>query len=490
MTCNEMVDPNRLELLTSSMSRVCITHQDCVAQAVPPLKKSFEFAGEKVCVGVSDSLTHAKTVQTLQLEIPAMITELPPLLAAKLDASLPRPEFKEWAVKHGTPWVVNFPARTGVPGKRRFFADPAVAVDEILKWSKDRKPDAVLGKRIVDDVLWAQSMLPPGITLRDAVRYFIEHNAAMTAASKMTLKEICEIVLADLTRVKSSKSYLQTIRLSSATMRKELGDDTQVSLLTKATLIRFIRNGEEYWDRFGRKRIASIVCSKALELEIFKHSPLEGFSLEKAPQKDIHALTNSDTQVIVDYFYENYPDYLPAVALQLFAGIRTEELAREDTATKQALRWEDVRFGEFIDVKVKTSKTGHARRIAFWPEALTNLLAPFRKASGRILDIPKSVEAAKFNFGSDKGHIIEDMNAERVKNDLAPVDFQKNDFRHTFASNCALVQSVHVTQDCLGHTNHRTITRYRNTERTKEEAEAYFKMRPTSVPSNVIAMTA
>lgn len=389
--------------------------------------------------------------------------------------------------------MVYFPQRGMLQAKRRYFATPEAATDEVLKWSKDRKPDAVLGKRAVDDVLWAQSLLPPGITIRDAIRFYVEHHSAATSASKLTLKEVTDIIEADLLRMKKSKSYRANINGSAARINKALGKDTQVSMLTKATLIRFIRDGAEYWDRFGRKRIASLVCSKAVELEIFKHSPLLGWKFETQPKKSVHFLSNEDAQVILDYFFDSYPDYLPAVALQLFAGIRTEELAREDEGGrngKRALRWEDLVWGTRISIANEVSKTGEGRIIEFWPEALTNFLTPFRKTTGRILAMPKSVEAAKFNFGSDKSHILEDLNSARVKEGLAPVDFRQNDFRHTFATNLAATQGIVVTQTCLGHSNHQMIKRYKNGLRMKEPSVAFFAMKPTRIIDNVIAMTA
>ena len=484
-----MVDLTGLEPVTFSMSKYdgikCRLTEETLPHPVISVLQQVESSHNTAYYG----LTRHKTAVQCGLENPAMNDQIPTHLAAKLSDDLPLPKYRKWANAHGTPWEVFFPKVGPTPGKRRFFPTVEDAVSEILKWSKDRKPDAILGKRSVDDVLWAESILPPGITIKDAVRYYMEHNSS---SSKMTLKEVTDAMELDRQKEKKSPAYQRNLAFSARLMNECLGAGSLAVHLNRAKLVKFVRDGDEFWDRFGRRRIASLVCTKMVELEIIKpqNNPMIGFPTEKEPKKSVHAMSNEDTQALLDYFSENYPAFVPAIALQLFAGIRTEELCREAKDGKRPLDWSDIEWGVQVRVPSEVSKTNEPREIEFWSEALTNWLMPFRKKSGPILERPEHISSDKFDFASMKSNIIEKLNTARAADELAPVDFQKNDFRHTFASNCvAFHKSFSVAQLCLGHTNYRTIKRYR-THKKHEDAVAYFSSKPASLHSNVIKLSA
>lgn len=226
--------------------------------------------------------------------------ELPPHLEKKLAAlgpDAPRPVFKEWAEKHGTPWLVSFPKTGTAPAKRRFFRDAETATEEVVKWSKGRKPEAVLGKRVVDEVNYARELLPPGVSLIECVRFYLAHNPTN---SKVSLKTVVDALRLDLKR--KSKSYCASVGYTLDHIEKGLGTDTLMVHLTKGTLLKFIREPEGYWDRFNRKRAVSLLMTKAVEMEAIPNNPLQGVKriIEKEPKKEVHALSVRDAQIILD----------------------------------------------------------------------------------------------------------------------------------------------------------------------------------------------
>ena len=100
--------------------------------------------------------------------------------------------------------------------------------------------------------------------------------------SKVTLGEVTARLLADLRGQGRADAYVRSLTYGARLMVKELGEATLITSLSKGVLIPFIRAGAAYWDRFGRKRIASLVVSKAIEMEVIAKNPLDGFVFETA----------------------------------------------------------------------------------------------------------------------------------------------------------------------------------------------------------------
>lgn len=102
---------------------------------------------------------------------------------------------------------------------------------------------------------------------------------------------------------------------------------------------------------------------------------------------EIEIRTWSPEQV-VKLLASTYANMIPFTTLQVFAGIRHEELNPEafDLA-KRPLDWEDVNWetGQ-IHVPKKTAKTGESRLVPMEPNLVAWLL-PHRKVSGRICEV-------------------------------------------------------------------------------------------------------
>jgi hypothetical protein len=388
------------------------------------------------------------------------------------------PRFCEWAAKHGTPIEVIFPKRGGVVRKRRFFVSEEAANTAISEW-KHGTVSVGLGKRKVDEMLYCESMLPPGVGLRDCVHFYLEHHSG---SNTTTILDVAKLYLTDLKRQQKAEDYQDEMKrtvesavvaLEGATIDDEKLKDTGklFSTLNRAMLLRFIKSGETYWVRYARKRAVSVLISKAREMEAIKFNPLDGWVFEDAPKKTPHFLKNWEADAILNYANRHKPELVTPFALQLFAGIRTEELCRNVTDTKRPLWWSDLKFGQSITIPVEVSKTNDRRVIDYWPEALSNWIVNPGEGAVPVCSYAELDDA--------KSKLIKALNKERKRLELPKVDFKQNDFRRTYATNSVAVFGGEKTKDRLGHQEpSKVLKKHYDGLTEKAIAEAYYQSKP------------
>lgn len=377
------------------------------------------------------------------------------------------PKFRQWAVQHGTPWEVSFPRRGAVPGRRRFFATMTEATDAITEWTAG-DASAGLPKRVVDEVLYVRSLLPEGVTLTDLYRFYAQHHAGLTVA---TVQVVADAYLRDCQRANEEKYYSEQKRVIDLLVT-ELGADVLFSSLSRARLVETIKAPDSYWNRYARKRAVRCLITKAIELDAVKVDPLAGWKFEDAPKATPHTLSTETAQAIMEHVFHERHELVPAFALQLFAGIRTEELCRETADGRRPLDWKDITFGAKIDVPAEVSKTGDRRVIDFWPEALTNWLRAWHP-TGTMRE----------------GKVCPIANLEDAKSKLLSgfPEFKQNDFRRTYASNAYALHGARV-QDWMGHTDGRMLKRHYKDFIEPAKAQAYFASKAPEVAANVVPM--
>jgi hypothetical protein len=399
-------------------------------------------------------LTGRKTALDIALENPAMNAQSP-------STDRPKPEYKEWAAKSGTPYQVTFPKRGATPTKRRFFKTAEEAEAEIEKWMKDRKPEASLGKRVVDEVVYWRSILPAGVTIGDCCRFYLAHHSG----ASVTVKETAELYLADLKAQKKAEKYREEQERMAGIVVAELG-------VGKPRLLKFIKaDTDSYWNRYARKRIISCLISKARELGGLPGNPLDGWRFEDAPKGTPHFLQLWEVEAILNYTLRHKPDLVTSFALQFFAGIRTEELCRSEVNGKRPLRWSDITFGESINIPVEVSKTNDRRVIDYWPPALSNWITKPGEGEDRVCSYEGLDDA--------KSKLIKALNKERSEKELPLVDFRQNDFRRTYATNSVQMFGGEKTKERMGHEeDSKVLKKNYDGLTTKPKATAYYQSRP------------
>lgn len=160
---------------------------------------------------------------------------------------------------------------------------------------------------------------------------------------------------------------------------------------------------------------------------------------------------------------------LPVIAIGLFAGLRQAEIS--------LLRWEDICWEKrLIDCSAKITKTA-SRRLVEISDNLLEWLAPYRNATGPIFAKCEAVQ-------------IREVTAAGRSSGIAK--WPQNALRHSFGSyHLALHENASKTALQMGHENGETKTllaHYAN-RRTKEDAKAYWNIRP-SAAQNISSIAA
>jgi integrase len=155
-------------------------------------------------------------------------------------------------------------------------------------------------------------------------------------------------------------------------------------------------------------------------------------------------------------------EVLPYIAIGLFAGLRRAEIERLD--------WTDIDFESgLIEVTAEKAKAARRRLVTMQPN-LREWLLPVRKYKGGIIS-----ENFRKQF-------------EQVRAAAGITEWPENALRHSFASyHLARFKNAAETALQLGHHDSRvTFAHYREIVKPNE-AERYWKIRPTAV-TNVVPM--
>ena len=167
-----------------------------------------------------------------------------------------------------------------------------------------------------------------------------------------------------------------------------------------------------------------------------------------------------------------HDDFRPALAIQLFAGLRTAEVER--------LNWEDVNLAEgFITVKAGTAKTA-SRRVVPIVEALAAWLIPLKRENGLV-------------WKGGKTTICDAQQATAARTVIAPkgdvegkpaVKWKHNAARHSFIS-YRLAVTKNVNQLALEAGNSPTMIFQHYRELVREaDAIRFFAIQPQQ-PANI-----
>lgn len=159
------------------------------------------------------------------------------------------------------------------------------------------------------------------------------------------------------------------------------------------------------------------------------------------------------------------PDFLPALAVQAFAGLRSAEIERLD--------WRDIRLTEgFIEITAAKAKT-RSRRLIPICDALRQWLAPHARKTGAVWP----------------GGTATITKAQAVTAAGAGVPWRKNALRHSWISaRVAESQDVAATALEAGNSPAVVFTHYRQVI-TPDQARRWFSVTP-DLPANVTHLKA
>ena len=324
---------------------------------------------------------------------------------------------------------------------------------------------------LVAEYAEAVALLPAGISLKEAIREFARRSAEVRSDRKVS--DLAAEFIAVKEKAGMSPRHLKDIRYRLGRFAKHF--DCPVSTLTSVMI-------EEYLDALGlggRNRINETTClSSALRHAVRqKYAPrdlLEELAAIQRPKVEPPA-TLIWTPAELRELLEFAPDTLvPLIVLGGLCGMRTSEIIRAD--------WSHITpEGNHLAVITRKGRTP-SRRLVPLCDAAKAWLNPRKLPKGPICAIDREDIIVR--------KITSALNANRdtrsVRDRFA---WRENALRHSYGTyRVALTADIHRTSLEMGNSP-TMITKHYLQLATKEQAEAWFSLAPTT-PGNGIPLTA
>lgn len=301
------------------------------------------------------------------------------------------------------------------------------------------------------------ALAPFGISLRDAVKKLLPQlEAEKTTCS---VKEAVEMVVKSKTVDGLSDRYIKDIKGRLEKFSNKFGA-SNLAAITTAEIDDWLRAlPGALVNRNNYRRNIGVLFSYAEKRGLIVKNPINHVSKAKEITKKVGVLTPDQASKLL----ANADNEIqPAIALGLFAGLRTEsEIWRLD--------WGNIDFeAGLIRVDAENTKIA-ANRFVPIPDILREWLKPHKQESGKVS--PKGDEYFSLLQKARKG-------AEISK-------WPSNALRHSFGSyHYAKFQDMSKVMAEMGHTNSRTFLKHYR-ERVKPiDAEAFWQIRPLKLKTS------
>ena len=390
--------------------------------------------------------------------------------------------------------VVNY---AGADGKRRFdsYADGKLAIEAAGKLARQMSERQVLAAGMTNTqageyAAIVQTLAPFNIsllsaadTLAEALKLLGDLANVLAAAKdysqrrKKTTPKRVEDVVTELLAVKEarggSKRYLQDLRSRlnrfGKSFQKEIGNVTTAEI-------------QEWLD--GQKKISpqSHVNFRRVIHLLFTFAVARGFAMDNPVDgcERVKVRNTGNKAVFTPAQFTRLleaasPDFLPALAIGAFAGIRSAEIER--------LSWSDIDFtAKHIVVSAGNAKTA-SRRIVAMPDNLCAWLAPYASRTGKIW---QGTHEDFYQAQQDTAAATEVL-PDPLRNISAvePVKWMSNALRSSYASyRFAMTNDAgRVAGECGNSAA--TIHKHYRELVTPKDAEKWFGIMPEQ-PANVL----
>ena len=385
-----------------------------------------------------------------------------------------KPEYKEWAAESGTPWCVGFPAG------RRFFKTEQLAWDDITTFQAGRpgklKASEEEEYRMCRDLLSDRS----NVRVLDAVRFYVI-NVPLSLGKTTIATAVADYLKKKEPKV--GKAHFDSLKRSLCYFADSVGTKALIDPLIYTTAAAFLNKQAEGTRPQRATHVAAFLRSIEEQAPGAAKKMYEMVELdtdEEAP--DPHFLSVVDTATMLHHVRTTFPDWLGAVALKLFTGIRSFEVGR--------LHWRDVDLEQRIvrigsDVAKKTRGRKSRRVIDWWPDCLTDwLMLCQRKPEAFVA--PETQRIRRHKGGFDINSLAAQRRfvawtSESLKPAMASlgVDLRKNDLRHTYATyGVANHQNADLIALQMGHHDSRMLFAHYRNWTSQREAKEYFALTP------------
>lgn len=326
--------------------------------------------------------------------------------------------------------------------------------DSILNKATTSYPDAVAALEL---------LAPHNATLLEAARFFIK-NIHMVRDPR-TVEEVMAELLQAKDQDSRSARYLKDLGQKLSAFADSYGDQS-IHEITTPELNRWIRAlGVSGVTRNGYKRALGVLFSYAVKMEYSLKNPAR--NIDKANEDVVKPgiLSIAEAEALLR---ATEPDFVPAIAIGLFAGLRPEaELWRLD--------WRSVDLDN-REIDVSISKNSVSHRFVKISDNLAAWLEPYAKKSGPVTLKGDSYYSRLQRARESAADKLEAEKVEAINLRLWPQDCM----RQTFAScHYNAFKSAGDTAHQLGHGGSLRVFQRHYLNRVREpEAKAFWQILP------------
>lgn len=355
------------------------------------------------------------------------------------------------------PWLVD--ARVNGVGER-FFFETAVEADtkaDALRIARENGGNEAveLSSRLRSDAIEAEKLLAgTGAGILDAVRFYLTHSKP--TGGKRTVAQVVTEFLKAKQEAGRKSTYLDVQRYVLGNVLGEKFGARQIHEIAAEELETWM--SEKQWSMRTRLNYFSDIRNLfgfAVKRGHTGANPILRLEKPSVPEKRPDVLTVEQAKALLDVCASGEREMLGAVAIGLFAGLRTEELDRMD--------WKDIDLEENnIHVPAEVAKT----------------------SEGRDIDIHETLRAWLLKVPNRRGKLAPAKSYDWRLNSKATAagitEWPKNALRHSFASyHFAANNNAPLTAAMLGHHSSTRTFEKRYKKRVKpSEAKRYWQLTP------------
>jgi len=301
------------------------------------------------------------------------------------------------------------------------------------------------------------------------------------ARHRQTTKKPVPDVVAEFLKIKAARGaadrYMKDLR---GRLQKFAGDCRKDACNVTTTDIQDWLDAQKFKPQNYRnfRTVLHTLFKFAVARSYAADNPVAGVERVKVNGGDVQIFTPTEIARLLEAARENFPDFLPCLAIGAFAGLRSAEIER--------LEWSDIHLAEkFIVVGASKAKTA-SRRIVPIHDCLADWLRPYAGRQGKVWP-GDSVLFYKQQPAVAAATAVE---ADAEKNSAAqkPVKWKANALRHSYASyRFALTNDAgRVAGECgnsasVIHRHYRELVK-------PADAERWFSVKPET-PANVTPLS-
>jgi integrase len=317
----------------------------------------------------------------------------------------------------------------------------------------------------------AALLYPQGVTLLTAAIFYMNHLQMIN--EKVSVQKVVDEFLAIKEQDGRAHRYLRDLHFRLNRFAKaEPFIDRGIHEIAASEIDAWLRSlGGGAVNRKNNRRVLSVLFSFAIKRKYAIKNPVKDVEIPTVKPTKPGILTLAEVEALLE---AATPEFLPAIALGLFAGLRPEsEIWR--------LSWEEINFDErLIDVAHSKNIAGH--RYVKIEDNLTQWLLPYSENHGPIC---LQDEPYFRRLRETRERAIQKLEAQGLF--AGNLQTWPNDcLRHCYASyHCTYFGDSRRTSQEMGHSGDLTWFNYHYRNRVKPpDALAFWKLAPSVGPSS------